>query len=211
MELTKRQEQIVEIVKQDGPITGRQIADKLSLIRATLRPDLTILTMAGILEARPRVGYFYTGRTVNSLVAQRLNKIRVKDVCSFPFVLDEQKSVYDAIVSMFLEDVGTVFVTKQGYLEGVVSRKDLLKATLGGMDIAKMPVKVIMTKMPNVVCVSPDDSITLAAQKLVSREIDAIPVVEVDNADLDEEKLRVVGRITKTTIAKLFVELSQSR
>ncbi|PNB65069.1 transcriptional repressor CcpN, partial [Pseudomonas sp. FW305-BF6] len=58
IELTKRQTQILEIVKTNGPITGEHIADKLALTRATLRPDLAILTMTGFLEARPRVGYY---------------------------------------------------------------------------------------------------------------------------------------------------------
>ncbi|HZH59292.1 MAG TPA: HTH domain-containing protein, partial [Metabacillus sp.] len=39
IELNKRQEQIVEIVKANGPITGEQIAEHLKLTRATLRPD----------------------------------------------------------------------------------------------------------------------------------------------------------------------------
>ncbi|MEJ7543235.1 helix-turn-helix domain-containing protein, partial [Staphylococcus intermedius] len=60
IELIKRQQQIIEIVKSNGPITGEHIADRLSLTRATLRPDLAILTMSGILEARPRVGYYYS-------------------------------------------------------------------------------------------------------------------------------------------------------
>lgn len=58
IELNKRQEEILEIVKENGPITGEQIAERLSLTRATLRPDLAILTMAGFFDARPRVGYF---------------------------------------------------------------------------------------------------------------------------------------------------------
>ncbi|MDE9438310.1 helix-turn-helix domain-containing protein [Staphylococcus xylosus] len=62
IELSKRQQQIVEIVKNNGPITGEHIAERLSLTRATLRPDLAILTMSGILEARPRVGYYYSGK-----------------------------------------------------------------------------------------------------------------------------------------------------
>jgi DNA-binding FadR family transcriptional regulator len=45
------------------------IAKKLNVRRATLRPDLTVLTMAGLLEARPRVGYFYTGKTLYMLVS----------------------------------------------------------------------------------------------------------------------------------------------
>ena len=59
MELTRRQETISEIVKNSGPITGDQIAEKLSLTRATLRPDLAILTMAGLLEA-PREWVIFT-------------------------------------------------------------------------------------------------------------------------------------------------------
>jgi len=212
LELTQRQQRIVEIVKEEGPITGRQIAEKLSLIRATLRPDLTLLTMAGILEARPRVGYYYTGKTTGNLVSQAINKIRVGDIKSVPTVIKEAVSVYDAVVTMFLEDVGTLFVVSEGgYLEGVVSRKDLLKAALGGAEINKMPVGVIMTRMPNVVTTTPDESIVRAAEKLMTREIDALPVIEVLTGDNGDEKLRVTGRITKTTITRLFAELGKSK
>lgn len=62
IELNKRQEDILQIVKENGPITGEHIAERLNLTRATLRPDLAILTMAGFLDARPRVGYFYSGK-----------------------------------------------------------------------------------------------------------------------------------------------------
>lgn len=72
IELNKRQEQILQIVKDEGPITGEHIADQLSLTRATLRPDLAILTMAGYLEARPRVGYFYTGKTGAQLLTDKI-------------------------------------------------------------------------------------------------------------------------------------------
>jgi CBS domain-containing protein len=212
MELTKRQQLIVEIVKDEGPITGRQIAEKLSLIRATLRPDLTLLTMAGILEARPRVGYYFTGKTTASMVSRAMNKLRVGDIKSVPTVIKETATVYDAVVVMFLEDVGTLFVVSgNGFLEGVISRKDLLKTTLGGADINKMPISVIMTRMPNVVTVTSDESIVLAAEKLIMREVDALPVVEVLSSPDGEEKLRVVGRITKTTVTRLFLELGKSQ
>ena len=74
IELSKRQEHIIEIVKENGPITGEHIADQLNLTRATLRPDLAILTMAGFLDARPRVGYFYTGKTGMQLLTENLTK-----------------------------------------------------------------------------------------------------------------------------------------
>ncbi len=75
LELSERQKKIVEIVKENGPITGEHIADRLDLTRATLRPDLAILTMAGFLEARPRVGYFYTGKTGSELLTEKNKKI----------------------------------------------------------------------------------------------------------------------------------------
>ena len=58
IQITERQQKIIDIVKADQPITSEQIASKLGLTRATLRPDLSILTMSGLLDARPKVGYF---------------------------------------------------------------------------------------------------------------------------------------------------------
>src|SRR5699024_3681464 len=107
---SNRQEKIIEIVKENGPITGENIARKLSLPRATLRPDLTILTMAGFLEARLRVGYSFTGKTGSELLTERIKKFKVFEYQSVPVVVKEQASVYDAISMMFLEDVGTLFV-----------------------------------------------------------------------------------------------------
>ncbi len=108
----------------------------LNLTRATLRPDLAILTMAGFLDARPRVGYFYTGKNGVQLLTENLEKLFVKDYQSIPVVVSENISVYDAIVTMFLEDVGTLFVVDQSsLLVGVVSRKDLLRASIGKQEL----------------------------------------------------------------------------
>lgn len=96
-----------------------------------MRPDLAILTMSGFLEARPRVGYFYTGKTGTQLLADKLKKLQVKDFQSIPVVIHENVSVYDAICTMFLEDVGTLFVVdRDAVLVGVLSRKDLLRASI---------------------------------------------------------------------------------
>lgn len=67
IQLSERQEKIIEIVRNKQPITSNDIANELSLTRATLRPDLAILTMTGILDARPKVGYLLTGRTPDDL------------------------------------------------------------------------------------------------------------------------------------------------
>lgn len=179
----------------------------LNLTRAALRPDLAILTMSGILEARPRVGYFYQGRSVQALVAEEIKKIKVGDVKGLPKVIRREASVYDAIVALFIEDVGTLMVVNaEGHLEGVVSRKDLLKAAIGGnINLQQMPVSVVMTRMPNIVCTTPEESVLAAARKIIEHEVDALPVVRpVGDAP---NKLEVVGRITKTTITRLLVEL----
>lgn len=210
MELTKRQEAILEIVKKEGPITGEQIAERLKLTRATLRADMAILTMAGLLEARPRVGYYYSGRTPGKLIAEKLHRIKVGEVKSVPVVVSERCSVYDAVVTMFIEDVGTLIVVREGgILEGVVSRKDLLKTTLGGQNIHQLPVGVVMTRMPNVVTVGPEESVWAAAKKLITHEVDALPVVRPVEGGDPRKDLEVIGRFTKTNVVRLFVELGE--
>ncbi len=78
------------------------------------------------------MGYFYTAKSGTQLLTENLKKIRVKDFQSIPVVVPENVSVYDAICTMFLEDVGTLFVVDQSsLLVGVLSRKDLLRASIG--------------------------------------------------------------------------------
>jgi DeoR family transcriptional regulator, catabolite repression regulator len=207
IELNKRQELILQIVKENGPITGEQIADRLNLTRATLRPDLAILTMAGFLDARPRVGYFYSGKSGTQLLTENLQKLYVKDFQSIPVVISENVSVYDAICTMFLEDVGTMFVVDQATrLVGVLSRKDLLRASLGKQDLTNMPVNIIMTRMPNITMCTKEDLLIDIAQKLIDKQIDALPIVKET-----ENGFEVVGRITKTNITKAFLSLAQNQ
>lgn len=203
IELNKRQEQILQIVKENGPITGEQIAEQLNLTRATLRPDLAILSMAGYLDARPRVGYFYTGKSEAQLLTENLQKIYVKDYQSVPVVVTENLSVYDAIVKMFLEDVGTLFVVDESsILAGVLSRKDLLRASIGKQELTTLPVNIIMTRMPNITMCQKDDLLIDVAMKLIEKQIDAMPVVKET-----EKGFEVIGRITKTNITEAFVSL----
>ncbi|MFD2971212.1 helix-turn-helix transcriptional regulator [Peribacillus deserti] len=204
IELNKRQQHILEIVKQNGPITGEHIADQLNLTRATLRPDLAILTMAGYLDARPRVGYFFSGKSETQLLTDNLKKIIVKDYQSIPVVVNDSISVYDAICTMFLEDVGTLFVVdKEAILKGVLSRKDLLRASIGKQELTSIPVNIIMTRMPNVTMCTKEDLLIDVAKRLIDKQIDAVPVVKET-----EKGYEVTGRITKTNIAKAFVALA---
>ncbi|MCI1591867.1 helix-turn-helix transcriptional regulator [Heyndrickxia oleronia] len=206
IELNNRQETILQIVKDNGPITGEHIAEKLNLTRATLRPDLAILTMAGYLDARPRVGYFYTGKSSTQLLTDSLKKIVVKDYQSIPVVVNENISVYDAIVTVFLEDVGTLFVVDDKLLlVGVLSRKDLLRASIGKQELSSLPVNIIMTRMPNITVCKKDDLLIDVAKKLIEKQIDSVPVVKESS---EGNGFEVIGRITKTNITKAFVSLA---
>ncbi|HZX21708.1 MAG TPA: helix-turn-helix transcriptional regulator [Clostridia bacterium] len=206
IELSSRQRKIIEIVQENEPITSKQIAKYLSVTRATLRPDLSILTMIGFLDARPKVGYFYAGESNINIFAQKVKGIKVENIMSLPIVVTEKSSVYDGIVTLFLEDVGTIFVVSQGSLVGVVSRKDFLKGTMGGIDVNKVPIGMIMTRSPNIVTVSPEDNVLQAAIKIIDHEVDSLPVV-LEEKDGEREVTKILGRISKSNITKLFVEL----
>lgn len=212
IELTERQEKILEIVKMHGPITGESIAELLDVTRAALRPDLAVLTMSGYLEAKPRVGYTFRNGAVESEIRKILNRYRVKDIKSVPVVVKETCSIYDAIVALFTEDTGSIYVVgEDNYLTGVVSRKDFLKTTLGQVDINKVPISVIMTRMPNIITTTLDETVVEAVRKIVEHEVDSLPVVKCFINENNEEKMQVVGKISKTTIARLFLELATKR
>jgi len=207
---TPRQEKIIEIVQTAGPISGEQIADKLNVTRAALRSDLAILTMSGIIDARPKVGYFYTGKSTLGMLAEEIGRICVRDVQSVPVVVPTNTSAYETIVTMFLEDVGTVFVTENGLLAGAVSRKDLLKVAMAGNDLQKMPVKVIMTPLPKIIFTTPEEPVIVAAKKIIENEVDSLPVVR-NSQDTASKGYEIVGRLTKTNITRLLVELGEGK
>ena len=204
IQLNERQQKIIEIVKENEPITSEQIASELNVTRATLRSDLAILTMTGILDARPKVGYFYAGINKLNLIGNDLKNKKVEDIMSLPIIAKKDESLYDVIVNIFLSDVGSIYITDENEnLCGVVSRKDLLKATLGGADINKMPIGMVMTRTPNIITSDKGESVTIVAKKIIDHEIDSIPVVE----NIDDNTCKVIGRISKTNITKLFLEM----
>jgi CBS domain-containing protein len=139
-----------------------------------------------------------------------IKNIRVKDIMSIPILVDEKDSVYEGVTKLFLEDVGTIFVISKGHLVGVASRKDFLRAIIGGIDMHKVPINFIMTRMPNIITVSQEESAIMVAMKLIEHEVDSMPVVDPIK-DGDKEYLKVVGRISKTNITRLFAELKSNK
>ena len=208
--LSNRQKRIAEIVRLEGPITGEHIAERLNVTRAALRSDLAILIMGGILDARPKVGYYYTGKNTIGMLMEEISNICVKDLQSVPIAIGQDKSAYEAIVTMFSEDVGSVFILDEsGLLSGVVSRKDLLKAAINNADLHSLPVVMVMTPLSKIVVVNEDESVASAARKVIDNEIDSLPVVRAVN--VGKRSYEVVGRITKTNFTRLLVDLAEGK
>lgn len=207
MKLSKRQEQIAQIVREEGPVTGSAIAEHLEVTRSALRSDLSVLTMLGVLDARPNVGYYYVGLSKETQTAEQLKSFLVSDVLSQAVVVNGDTSLYDTIVTLFTEDVGTILVCDGSYLVGVVSRKDLLRASMGQTDSHTMPISMIMTPVSKVIAVEPTDTLVEAAQKMIDYEVDCLPVVVREDVG-NKKRLKVVGRVSKTTVAKVFLECS---
>ncbi len=212
MKLTERHETIIKLVKNLGPITSEQIAAHLGLTRAALRPDLSILTMLGILDAKPRVGYFYNEEGDRVARFAGLQTMLVKDVHSIPVVAKADDTVYDAIVSMFVNDVNALIIVRDdAILDGMVSQKDLLKSILGKPDLQKLPVSVVMTRKKNIITAYPDETVLSAAKKMIDYDVNCLPVVRSVAHDEDDSLIEVVGRISKTNIARVLVEIGSGR
>lgn len=200
MELSERQLAIAAIVKEHQPISGEKIAELLGLSRATLRNDFSILTMTGVLQARPKVGYVYAGIGEKNKGIRELLEIPVKEIMIPPLNIRQESTVYDAITTLFMYDVGSLYVTnEQDELVGLLSRKDLLRASMNKM-IDKTPVTVVMTRTSQINTCFEDDLLLKAAGMLRDLRVDSLPVVR------KEQPAIAVGKITKTRIHDYLIE-----
>jgi CBS domain-containing protein len=166
--------------------------------------------MLGYIDAKPKVGYFLGKSAIQEESPfANLDQIKVKDVMGIPAVLRETATVSDAVVALFLENVGSlVIVDANGSLAGIVSRKDLLKVTLGNAAASSMPISLVMTRHPNIVTVSSEDHVLDAARKLIYHQVDSLPVIKQIPNQEDSQQYEVVGRITKTTMTKLLLDVA---
>lgn len=207
IKLSERQEKIIDLVKKSEPITGEQIARQFGVTRAALRSDLAVLTISGILDARPKAGYFYSGMESANLAGERIKNKKISEIMSVPVIVTQETSVYDTIVTFFMSDIGSVFVVDdEGSLCGIVSRKDLLKVMMSDRSAEKLPVGIVMTRKPNIITAQETDSVIFATRQLVDHGIYSLPVVQ--EVQKEGKKIqKVVGRFSKSNIAEFFLEL----
>ena len=160
MELTERQRRILMMLREKSLLSGDEIAQNLNVTKSALRTDFSILTGLKLITAKQNKGYIYNEYIIK----------RVRDYMSPQNSINVKTSVYDAIIHLFNFDLGTLIVVENEKLVGIISRKDLLKAALNGKNIEKIPVSMIMTRMPNIVHCFEDDNIMEAIEKLIKHE-----------------------------------------
>ena len=144
MQLTSRQKEITRIVRENGPITGEMIAERLHVTRSALRGDLAVLLSGEVIAARRRLGYYYLGGGEDPAAAE-IRSCTAESCMSRPVLVSAESNAYDAAVLLFTEDIGTLFVGKPDDVMGVVSRKDLLKTAMGRENLTKVPISMVMT------------------------------------------------------------------
>lgn len=209
MELSKRQNEIVEIVKQKKPIKSIEIAEKLGVNRATIRPDLKVLTMMGMLEAKRKVGYQYTGRSLLHVLGSYIKNISVMDIQSEPTTVNEDTTIYDGIITMFTKNAGTLYVVDGKYLSGIVSRKDFIKSMIGKKEVETLPIPIIMTRMPNIIFLEEHESVYDAAVKTMEYEVESLPIVKKELDDKKHLRLVLLGKVSRTNITRYVVNMGK--
>ncbi|EPD07246.1 CBS domain-containing protein [Lacticaseibacillus paracasei subsp. paracasei Lpp70] len=199
-QLTQRQNKIIQLLKAESPMTGETLATKLNISLATIRADLRLLTTIGILDARPKVGYAYQGENLLQMDSQKFFQNTIAAILLPPTEIKLTTSMEEAVTKLFLADVGSLYVLDDdGALVGLISRKDLLRASFTNRDTT-LPASIVMTRMPNVITVTADTSIIAASKLLLKHNVDSLPVVQ--NAG----DTHVIGKITKNRIFKYLIE-----
>lgn len=181
-------------------MTGEMLATQLKISLATIRADLRLLTTVGILDARPKVGYAYQGASVLSVDNDALFNTPIAKILLPPTEIKLTTSMEEAVTKLFLADVGSLYVLDDdGALVGLISRKDLLRASFTDRDTT-IPASIVMTRMPNVVTVTADTTIMAASKLLLKHNVDSLPVIQKHG------DTHVIGKITKNRIFKYLIE-----
>lgn len=206
MEITHRQEYILSILKEENSASLNFIENASKLTKEEILEDLKALSGLKLVREEDDRYYFH-GAKYYSFFEQIIKNYPVSNVMSMPVVMEDTSSIYDAVVNIFLNNIGTLYVSKNGYLSGVISRKDIIRSTVGEIDPYITPINLIMTRMPNIIYAKEEDSIYSCVKKLVDYQIDSIPVVE----EVEDKKYKIIGRFTKTNVANIFVGLGENK
>ena len=129
----------------------------------------------------------------------------IKDIMKTDVVtLDTDAKLGFAEEIMYLGRIRHLPVVKNGFLIGIISQRDLFKASLTSIItnwkenqkfLNSINVKEVMVK--DVVTVLPDCTIEDAAQLLIEKKIGCLPVVE--------NNMKLVGLVTETDFLQHYI------
>jgi signal-transduction protein with cAMP-binding, CBS, and nucleotidyltransferase domain len=123
--------------------------------------------------------------------------IRVLDaMTNKPVTVDENISLQDCAKKMEKENIGSLLVSKNKNVIGIITEQDLVhKVVAKNLDVKK-PVKTVMeTKL---ITIRPDADIFEALERMKKNDIRHLPV---------EENKRIIGLITWKDILKIEPQL----
>lgn len=197
------QQQIIEFVKENQPVFMKDLIQNIhSLNKDNIYEELNDLYSRKELQLKKDCIYIYN---------DNINIQDVEDVMMMSRTIKSGVSIISAITTMILEDMDFLIVVKDFNLEGVVSKKDIIKKVIiEKIDAQNTPIDCIMTKMPNIIYAKNTDKVAFVIDVLMRNEINSIPVVKVEHDEKNnKDNLKVIGVFNKTIITRLYRDLYQ--
>lgn len=197
------QQQIIEFVKENQPVFMKDLIQNIhSLNKDNIYEELNDLYSRKELQLKKDCIYIYN---------DNINIQDVEDVMMMSRTIKSGISIISAITTMILEDMDFLIVVKDFNLEGVVSKKDIIKKVIiEKIDAQNTPIDCIMTKMPNIIYAKNTDKVAFVIDVLMRNEINSIPVVKVEHDEKNnKDNLKVIGVFNKTIITRLYRDLYQ--
>lgn len=140
-----------------------------------------------------------------------IKTISVMEIQTEPVIVEGTTSIYEGIIAMFTKNAGTLYVVDGKYLSGVVSRKDFIKAMIGRKDAESLPLSLIMTRMPHIIYLEPEESVYDAALKTTSSEIESLPVIKKELDNKGKERFILIGKVSRTNITRYVLNMGKSK
>jgi IMP dehydrogenase len=124
----------------------------------------------------------------------------VKEIMSKPVIsVEENDTILTAAQKYSHHKIGSVVVTKQTHLSGIITERDLIERALcEQLDVNQTPAKIIMST--NITTTHPLVSIENAITLMKKHKIKKLPVIQNNH---------IIGIITITDIAHARPDLSK--